>query len=279
MVSVCVLMISNPSRVYSEMKRIQRNYVDTLFQRQVDSSYYYLNCPTIGFRFYFLEFRSSQTEPIVEDTSENILYIRGEESYVPGILDKTIQGIEYVIGKYSPDYIIRSNLSTILDYPRWLSMLETGTFPKENVYASPFFMELQWTDPAFGIHDTSLFGLPFGCGACILLTSDIASYLVEEYHRGTLNRTIVDDVSIGKLLYDAYCSHPKVLSISYVKIEPSLRIHSCSDIELDSILLEKTEKGVCLKPYVAYRCRVQNRYLDIGIMMYICDRLLSQYVV
>ena len=46
---------------------------------------------------------------------DDILYIKGTEGYVPNILDKTIKTFSYINDKEEFNYIIRSNISTIIN--------------------------------------------------------------------------------------------------------------------------------------------------------------------
>jgi hypothetical protein len=46
---------------------------------------------------------------------DNILYFKGSESQVPGIMQKTVKAFEYCLHNYSFDYLIRTNLSSFWD--------------------------------------------------------------------------------------------------------------------------------------------------------------------
>jgi len=56
--------------------------------------------------------------------SENSLTYNCEESYIPGILYKTIAGIDFCYNHLSYEYILRTNLSSFIHIPRVLSYLE-----------------------------------------------------------------------------------------------------------------------------------------------------------
>ena len=43
------------------------------------------------------------------DLKDDILIIQGKESFIPGILDKTIKAFQYIVDNYTFDYVIRSN--------------------------------------------------------------------------------------------------------------------------------------------------------------------------
>jgi len=60
-------------------------------------------------------------KPILTDItheSGHMLYIKCSESYIPGILHKTIDAMKYCMQTYDFDILIRSNISTIIDFHR-----------------------------------------------------------------------------------------------------------------------------------------------------------------
>jgi beta-1,4-mannosyl-glycoprotein beta-1,4-N-acetylglucosaminyltransferase len=75
-----------------------------------------------GIDYYFYVFREDQTDEFVLD--DHTLYIRGKETYTPGILDKTIKALEYV-SKKRFKYVIRSNVTTLVDFDNLNKLLES----------------------------------------------------------------------------------------------------------------------------------------------------------
>ena len=51
---------------------------------------------------------------IFDHNYDNIIYIKGSETFIPGILLKTICGIEIFKDRTDFDYIIRTNISEIV---------------------------------------------------------------------------------------------------------------------------------------------------------------------
>jgi hypothetical protein len=111
-----------------------------------------------------------------------ILTVPGKESLVPGILEKTILGIEYCLKNFEFDVLIRSNMSTVIDYVELEKQIST-------------------IDNPYGGHLWNSFNkcpVNFISGCCIVLNKKICNYLLE--NKNYLEYQIPDDVAIGKLL-------------------------------------------------------------------------------
>lgn len=108
-----LILYSETIPEYVEMKEILESYLNKLNKLQ-----YYFYC--------YNEELDKEYE-----IKDKIIYIKGKETFIPGILEKTIKvfeicnelGIEY-------DYIIRSNISTIINYPSLQQYLLVNTFNK-----------------------------------------------------------------------------------------------------------------------------------------------------
>lgn len=167
------LIIYNPIITYEvEMKTILTNYLKSV--------------PNLV--FYFITLREQVEEYIIDDIN-NIMYINGHESFIPGILNKTISAIEYCNKNIDYDYIIRSNISTIIDFSK-LNL--------NHDFMSCYPIELQWIDPKAGIHNNNLIGTKFASGTSIIMSKKSILYLLE--HKHELDTTVIDDVSIGDVL-------------------------------------------------------------------------------
>ena len=65
--------------------------------------------------FYFYCYKEDlQEEYVIED---DMIYIKGAETYVPGILEKTIKVFE-ITKNMEYDFLLRSNISTVIDYSK-----------------------------------------------------------------------------------------------------------------------------------------------------------------
>ena len=185
------LIIYNPQNEYEK-------YMKTCLQR------YLQKVPFLT--FFFIAFRNQEKEIVVED---DCLYFKGEEGFLPHILNKTVLAIRYCIDQHIPfDYLIRSNISTAIQFSK---------FPYEELinidYASSCVYNLQWTDPPFGIHDHRYKGLLFAQGTNIILSKKMVEYVLSHQHE--LNREIIDDVAIGLLLRYVTNIHPLQQMIIY----------------------------------------------------------------
>jgi len=135
--------------------------------------------------------------PNIKDVSvhDDILYIKGDEGYIPNILDKTIKAFEYFNTKIDYDYIVRSNISTVIDFNLLTEKIEKD----KPSYGGPY-STLNWLDPNGGIVDKTYFGLKFVTGTSIILSKKLIKKILENKHK--INYNIIDDVAIGLLIRD-----------------------------------------------------------------------------
>ena len=134
----------------------------------------------------FLTASSDLSEPIYNPETR-ILTVPGIESLVPGILQKTIHGIRYCLEKFEFDILIRSNLSTIIDYTELTKHVENI----QNSYGGH-----TWTFNLYGSM------CEFVSGCCITMSKSICKYLCD--NMSSLNWAIPDDVAIGYLVSSRY---------------------------------------------------------------------------
>lgn len=113
--------------------------------------------------------------------NDDILKYSYTENLIPGVLQKTIDSIDYCNINYTYDYIFRTNLSSFIIIDRIIDLLDN--FEKTNIYR--------------GITD-KYSNTTFCSGCGFFLSNDIAHKLVESKH--LLDYTLIDDVSIGGLL-------------------------------------------------------------------------------
>jgi len=114
-----------------------------------------------------------------------------QDNLTSSLIERTLLGLEYFIsGTY--DFVFRTNLSSILLYPRLLDLV-TKFSPLERVYAG-----------YVGHVQTVVAGkpqvLPFCSGAGLLLTKKTAELVLER--RARVPHTIVDDLWLAMTLRD-----------------------------------------------------------------------------
>lgn len=145
--------------------------------------------------FYFITYNENLTEEIM--LVDDILFIRGKEDLL-NILDKTIKAMRYFTNIKQYDFIVRTNISTVLNY-KLLNNYLNG-IPKTNIYAGGLLFNLEWLDEPFGITEETtkkykLNSLRFFQGTCIILSCDVAKFMLDNSEK--FIREIIDDVSIG----------------------------------------------------------------------------------
>jgi hypothetical protein len=168
-----ILSIYSNDKKYNEMLKIQRSYVHQY--------------PNVN--YYFICLRK-QTNLI--EIEKDIIYVKGEEALL-NITYKTIEALNYALQHIEFDYMIRTNMSTIINIPALIKYCSSIT--KKSIYTGGNFMSLQWFDYKSGIKDKKLFGTNFFQGTSIIMSKNVVSYLVK--HRKKIRYDIVDDIAFG----------------------------------------------------------------------------------
>jgi hypothetical protein len=175
MPSILHLVLYSNDPAYNKMYEMTRKYYST-----------FDNVTTLYYTF---------DENLLENAKQigDILYIRGKDTFIPGILEKTVAAMEYGMKNYSFDYLVRSNISTIVDMDRITSFLEKTDLEYGGVRFS-----MDSLQPHYGITDNKYFGTDYASGICILLSKRCVSELL--YAKDDLDMTVIDDVAIGILI-------------------------------------------------------------------------------
>lgn len=173
-----LVLYSDTQDLYEHMKSI----LDVFYKS------YHQNVHTIFYKYspYIAE------EYILDD---NILHVKGDESFVPGILQKTLKVFDYIVKSnyYNQfDYIIRSNISTVIDFDLLIRELQKNPV---KIYAGGLIHNLQWANPCCGIRDSTHFGTSFANGTSIMFSKEGSKCLVDNQH--LIDKSIIDDVAIG----------------------------------------------------------------------------------
>jgi len=177
--NILVLSIFSDSKRNNELLKIHRkNLVKT---ENVD--------------FYFITYDENLSEEFV--LVDDILFIKGKED-VMNVLDKTIKAFQYFTNIKQYDFIVRTNISTVLNYNLLNNYLKE--IPKTNIYAGGVLFNLEWLDEKFGITEETtkkykLKGLYFFQGTCIILSYDVVKFMLNNSEK--FIHELVDDVSIG----------------------------------------------------------------------------------
>lgn len=129
---------------------------------------------------FFIKNDPSINEDIVLKEEENTIYCKENETYIPGITNKTILAIDYCLQKYDFDYIFRTNLSSCL----YLSHFYDYCLNNSVDYAG-----------FIGNYENIYFAS--GCG---FLLSKTACHYLSTNQEQLLKNHYLDDVCIGKIL-------------------------------------------------------------------------------
>ena len=234
-VKILHLVLYSNGKSYDKMYDITREYYSKFYPEVL--TIYYL-------------FNQNITEPVIKD---DILLIPGKETYLPGILDKTIKAIEFT-KNIEYEYLLRSNISTIVNVKNLLNYLSKN---KNIQYGGSWKMKhirKGFRDPLNGINDDRYAGLDFISGTGIVLSKKNVKYILE--NKDKIDYSIVDDVSIGYFLH----KNTEIKPISFD-----------SSISYDKDLSEYIN-GIDLN-MIFYRNRSLDREKDVKNMQIITNTL------
>ena len=127
------------------------------------------------------------------ELKDDILYIKGTETYIPGILDKTIKAFSYINNNYDFDYIIRSNISTIVNFTLLTEYLQNISIQYGGGY------KLIYYNDRFNTGD-----IEYASGTSIILSKNSLTKVLD--NKQYIRYDIIDDVVLG-LLFRDYLSH------------------------------------------------------------------------
>ncbi len=156
---IFLIISSDNDPSYSKMKKIVKsNYAR--FKNKI--------------KYFFIEHSEHINGKVVELGDH--IFIKGKETFIPGIYDKTIKAIEYVNEKYEYDYLVRTNLSSFWNVENALRACEN--FPTTR-FAGGY--------PHQG----------FLSGTCMIFSKDVSKIVATRHIQ---NSTIIDDVTISRVV-------------------------------------------------------------------------------
>jgi hypothetical protein len=129
---------------------------------------------------YFIRLSESITEELIVNEEDNTIYVRGKESYIPGILIKTLKAMQYVFNKYDFKYLIRTNISTFWNFKLYKQKFNIGL---NNL-----------VEAAVGYINSD----PFPSGMGIVMSRNIILKMITAQNQ--FDFSLYDDVAIGKFL-------------------------------------------------------------------------------
>ncbi len=210
--------------------------------KQKSSKYYSMFSEDI--KVFYITFRENQEQPVIEEGE--FLYVKGTESFKPGIITKTMKAMDYINKQYSYDYVVRTNVSTVINCKNLLDYL--NTIPKTNYTGG------------FVIFNS------FYSGIFILFSKDMSKILASIDLQQENTNGEMDDVLIMQMIKT---KRLPVFDITQTKY----RIEYCTggDISLHNDIGENNEK---YENVLCYRIRNDvDRKIDLHYFDKICDYL------
>ena len=246
---ILILVLTSPTNsAYAAMEAITRRY--------------YSGEPGVDVLYY-------TTSPTCADPWElvgDVLTIRAEETYIPGVLDKTLTCFKavaetYDLARYT--YIVRANVSTILDVREFRKRITAMEGPKP-AYGSGLVWTMGWLDPKSGITSKKHFGVKFASGTCIVMSWAMFAHVLA--HVADVDRTYIDDVAIGVVIH---ATAPHVVPTSMGPVWHAANFGGDREALLASIAKDK---------YLMFRnrCNDKDRYVDARQMAVIVDALMAR---
>ncbi|GBG00401.1 hypothetical protein Rsub_13338 [Raphidocelis subcapitata] len=134
---------------------------------------------------YLLVANESLAAPQIDEAA-GLLQLPMRESYIPGILDKTVEGLRVMLSdtRRSFKYVLRTNMSSMWHWARF--MAHVAALPASGVFAGVTFEMSEHP------------GVTFASGAGYTVSRDVARTIVEG--AAELNKHVLDDVAVGLLL-------------------------------------------------------------------------------
>lgn len=172
-----ILILANDNGIYLECQRLWKKYMNIH--------------PNI--KSYFIKFKQNLDVNVL--IQNDTIFVKGEESIIPGCLIKTIESIKYLLLNEDFHYIFRTNMSSVVDLNKLYNLLENYDKDYSGVVGE--------------IHNVK-----FASGAGMLLSRYMCNYLIK--NECFLDYNLVDDVSIGFLMKQNNISlHPLTRFESY----------------------------------------------------------------
>jgi len=231
---------------------------DGPYDKMKDITYqYYKTFPFLT--TYYYRFDPELTRDF--EIRNNVLHIKGEESYIPGILKKTLRAFEY-FGKdlHSYDYIVRSNISTIIRFDK----LREELIENRTDYGCSLCWGLDSTHPI--AEENTI----YSSGTSIIFSSKTLEKLIE--NKEFVDETLIDDVSIGKLITERI---PEVDMKPVFKNENRHGFHIVPDMKKDKNKIVNFTKDPSI---VFFRNNNEDREVDVYQMDIIVKTLRNKTI-
>tara|TARA_B110000208_G_C11798090_1_gene440567 strand:+ start:4318 stop:5190 length:873 start_codon:yes stop_codon:yes gene_type:complete len=147
----------------------------------------------------FLIFGNNVNVNDLSISNKNILVLDCEESYIPGILTKTLKSFKFIKNNYDFKYILRTNLSSFIILEKLTKYI--NKLPENNIYCGKI-VDAPKEDNATGIYWNLNEDHPllFISGSGILLSKDNIDHILNYYDNKKIRYDLIDDIEIGRIL-------------------------------------------------------------------------------
>lgn len=148
---------------------------------------WYRHCESLDVETWYYRYNDKLQQPVF-DKDNMMLELPGTESYIPGILHKTLAAFRIGVER-GFRFLVRSNVSTIVNFPNLLKQY-AEVANKDMLYGGPHVMHSS--------ENKDLGSQVFVQGTCMIFAPKVVHILLK--HKEELCQTAEDDYSIGALL-------------------------------------------------------------------------------
>ena len=222
------LVLYSNNKEYDMMYDVTRNY--------------YKNFTTITTIYY----KFSDKYKVIT-LKDDILHIPGKETYIPGILDKTIEAYKYYYNDNNTyDYIIRSNISTVINFKLLMLYLIKNPFQ----YGGGMIIATHWEDNDNGVISRKYWQTPYVSGTAIIMSHEMFNKFMSKID--FIDHKQIDDAAIGRLMLDQF---------------PDIKVHDINHF------LHVDDDNINNEDVFFYRNKSDDRKKDVKNMKYIVNKL------
>jgi len=236
-----VLYSSDGGGPYDRMQKMTRDYYKKF---SFVTTYYYCFDPKLEKDF---------------DLQGDVLYVKGDESFIPGILQKTIDAFEYFkdeIPKYK--YIVRSNISTVVRF----DLLEKDLRENAVKYGCALCWNMEYNKRKQDLPENTII---FSSGTSIIFSPDVLLNIINNKDKIDMGK--IDDASIGEFVQNEM---PEVEMQPVLKNTTNFGFHFVPNLDEDK---EKIRTLIKDNKIIFFRNHNGNRELDANQMRIIIDVL------
>lgn len=176
------LVLYSPNNHYDQMKTILLDYYKNhrLTKDNSVKTIFYWSDPNLDTNFKVI--------------SDDAVIIKGNETMIPGILQKTMIAMKWACENFQFDFLMRSSVSTLVDLDELFEFLSKnplhyGGHLQLNVHIQA------WVDPDIGIVDQTKLEVPYSQGTSIVFSRPVVDTLTKDINK--MNYSLQDDVSFG----------------------------------------------------------------------------------